>query len=139
MTNISRGMAALTILVVAGFTAGCGSADAPTKAAGPAKKPAVAAPAKTAYCAPLAAAFKVKPPSGQSTSLETMKQYGKLLEPAAAAASAGGNTDVAGFLNLTAKMSADPMHAGDLAQGAFAAAAKAYPVILKDCAIDIMK
>jgi hypothetical protein len=48
MTNLSRGLAALTILVVAGFTAGCGSADSPRAAAAPTKKAAAGAPVKKA-------------------------------------------------------------------------------------------
>jgi hypothetical protein len=166
MTNISRGLAALTILVVAGFTAGCGSADAPTATAAPTKKAAAAAPAKkaapakaapakaapakaarantgpakTAYCVPLAKAQKARPPFDDFTD-EAQKNYGKLLKPAVALAMAAGRTDVGKFLSLTEKISSNPSHDATDEQGvaAFAAMKTAQPIILKDCGIDMLK
>jgi hypothetical protein len=61
MTNISRGLAALTILVVAGFTAGCGSADDPRTAAAPTKKATAGAPAKKAAAPAKAPPAKAPP------------------------------------------------------------------------------
>jgi hypothetical protein len=142
MTNISRGLAALTIFAVAGFTAGCASADAPTKtAAAPAKKTAAPAkkvgPAKTAYCVPLAKAIKATPPFDKLTD-ESMKKYGRLLEPAAALASAGGTTDVGTFLSRYAK---ENLHPGEFFSDESAAGhdrmRKVNAIILKDCGVNM--
>ncbi|MBE3074766.1 MAG: hypothetical protein IMZ75_07440 [Actinobacteria bacterium] len=91
------------------------------------------------YCAPLAAAYRVKPPTGKTTP-KALAKFGKLLTPAAKAAAADGKTDVATLLSTLAAMNSDPLSVtAKQANTAFAAIAKVAPVVLKDCGINLMQ
>jgi hypothetical protein len=133
MNKLSRTCAALTIAAFAAATVGCSSSS-------DASKGATAAGDKAAYCAPLAAAKLARPTPGQAGLDEAMKHYGKLVEPAAAAASAAGKTEVADLLNEVAKANSDPEHP-DMQQieAAVITAKTVGPMILKDCGFDFMK
>ena len=69
-----------------------------------------------------------------------MIRYGKLVEPAAAAASAPGKTEVPGLLNEVAKANADPARPDpEQIAAARITAQPVGPIILKDCGFDFMK
>lgn len=139
MTDHPRTCAALALAVVAGVTA-CGSSPAPAPTA--AKKPAASA-YKATYCAPLAAALNVKPVDWDPVKPGVMENYGKLLAPAANAASTARKTEVAEFLDTLSKLNLDPANnSGVRARASYAALDKIAPLISKDCGIkmrDYMK
>jgi len=133
MTTFSRVCAALSISALAAVSAGCSSSSEAPKVAAPASD-------KAAYCAPLSVAKKARPAQGQAGLDEAMIRYGKLLDPAAAAASTAGKTEVADFLSLVAKMNSNPTNE-DPQQIADAVlkSRTADPIILKDCGFEFMK
>lgn len=62
----------------------------------------------TSYCDPLAAAFEVKPASGEVATDAQLADFAAAMEPAAAAAEADGNTQLADLFTLIAKINAAP-------------------------------
>ena len=151
MTKHCRILAALTISVVAGVTAGCSSPVAaptasakstPSASAPVATTPVATTPngGKPAYCALLATAYLVKPPSGKSVTAAEARKFGKLVEPAAAAASAAGKKDVGDGLSLIAVMNSDITKlTAKQGEAAFASMPIIVPIVMKDCGIDLMK
>ncbi len=137
-------------LLIVGLAA-CGGATTsdPEQTAPPdsatTSSPSVAATSTSVatYCAPLAAAFKVKPPSGQSldaAQTADLVKFGKLLGPAATAAAADGKTDVSKLLVLLGKLNSAPLsvtaeQAGEALKENFRLA----PIIMADCRIDMMQ
>lgn len=95
------------------------------------------------YCAPLAAAYKVKPPSGVALSaaqLADLAKFGKLLGSAADAATADGKPEIAKLLTVLGTMNTDPtsvtaQQAGEAAKET----AKLAPTIKADCKINILE
>lgn len=127
-TNLSRTWAALTIAVVAAVTAGFSSpADAPTargksttSTQAKAKTPAVPAKpklvaGKPTYCAPLAVwnTAAMKMPRERTAQALAMKKIAPMLDPAIAAATADGKTDVAAFFSVMKVAFADSANMTD--------------------------
>lgn len=154
MVYISRTWGVLTVSAVVGVLAGCSSSGTSSPAASdssasssasstasstPTASPSALASAHS-YCAPLAAAYKVKPPTGQKTTPETLAIFGKALTPAAEAAAADGKADVAELLTLLAAMNSDARSVtAERAGTAFDSVAKLSPVVMKDCGINLMQ
>jgi hypothetical protein len=153
MLNRSRLWVALLVSAVASVSVACSSPSssppaAPvTGAAAPSTSSPVPAPSTSSlapasalsYCASLAAAYRVKPPTGKTT-VKAQATFGKLLIPAAKAAAADGKADVAKLLNLLAAMNSDPLSVtAEQAGTAFADIAKVAPVVQKDCGISLMQ
>lgn len=155
MTSPSRTWAVLTIAVLAAVTAGCSSpADAPTARAksttstqskaktpaAPAKSKVVAA--KLTYCAPLAVwnTAAINMPRERTAQELAMKKIAPMLDPAIAAATADGRTDVAAFFSLMKVAFADPANVTDQeGTAAIKEMTKFRPVFLKDCGIKFGK
>lgn len=132
--------------VAAGLTAGCGSstvAPGGTAAKSSTVASSRAAATSSAYCAPLAAfvkAAEANPPSGPAAKEKAKRKIEKLAESVGASASAAGKKDVADFFRLVAHTRADRSHSTTQKKKLFSAsAAKATPVILRDCGFDMMK
>lgn len=144
MTQISRLWAAFAAAALVGSLTGCSSSDAPTASdsASPASESSspTQSESKPSYCAPLAAAFEVKPPTGEATTSDVLAKFGQLLTPAAAAASADGKTDVAELLTTLAAMNSDPSSVtADEAFEVGQTTLDLVPVVMADCGINMMQ
>ena len=71
----------------------------------------------TSYCDPLAAAYEIKPPSGEIASDEELVAFGEALLPVADAASVDGQQDLADMFTLLAKVNSDPDNTTDAETG----------------------
>ncbi len=76
--------------------------------AAPTPDTSVVAAGGTSYCEPLAAAFKIKPASGEPASDAQLAAFGEAMVPAATAAAADGRQDLADMFTLIAKVNSDP-------------------------------
>ena len=99
-----------------------------------------AAAAAASYCAPLEAAYAVKPASGEVASDSDLKAFADAMQPAADAATADGKPELAAFFALIAQLNAAPdsMTAEDTNK-AFSELAQFAPVVQKECGIDMMQ
>jgi hypothetical protein len=92
------------------------------------------------YCAPLAAAYEVKPASGTETTPEVLAEFGNLLTPAAEAAAADGKADVAELLTTLAAMNLDiGSVTAEQAMAVGATTIELAPVVMEDCGINLMQ
>lgn len=135
-------------LLLVGLSACGGATTSSQTAATPPASTATSSPSASSsvsgvtYCAPLAAAYKVKPPSGQALNaaqLADLVKFGKLLGPAADAAAADGKPEIAKLLTVLGAMNSDP-HAVTAQQAgeAFKESSRLAPIIMADCKINIM-
>lgn len=125
-------------LALASLTlAACGSgtsSESPSAAASSAP-----AAAGTSYCEPLAAAYAIKVPSGETGTDEQFAAFGEAMLPAAEAAAADGRQDLADFFLLVAEINANPDGATpDQGEAAFAGAFQFGPEVLEACGVDLM-
>ena len=143
---MSGGFAILVASLAAcgGGTTSSPSSAPPASTAKSTSSPSASSSVATAtYCVPLAAAYKVKPPSGvalNSAQVADMVKFGKLLGPAAEAAAADGKPGVAKLLALLGTMNASPTtvtaaQASEAAQKLSIVA----PIVMADCKIDILQ
>ena len=81
----------------------------------------------------------IESPTGQSVTAEEAKKLGQLLQPAAAASSAG-KKDVGDYLSLMAVMNSDITRlTAKQGEAAFGGMPIIVPIVMKDCGIDMMK
>lgn len=146
-------------LLLAGVSACSGSttssptspAPSTTSATGSPSSSSAGAPTTTAttpataptYCALLAKAYQIKPPTGvklTAAQLADEVQFGKLLTPAAQAAAADGKPEVAKLLTLLSTMNSDPTSVTAAQAGeAFSQISKVSPTVMTDCNINLMQ
>lgn len=96
---------------------GCSSAESSAESPAASQTPSSesvtsAAPVETedevTYCEPLAAAYLLKPPSGEPVSDAELLVFGEAMVPVADAAAADGRQDLADMFTLIAKVNMDP-------------------------------
>lgn len=152
---ITSGTIALLLVGISACSAGTTSSptsSAPTTAS-PTSSPVTtsAPPTATAatpsavptYCALLATAYQIKPPTGvklTAAQLADEVKFGKLLIPASQAAAADGKPEVAKLLTLLATMNSDPTSVTAAQAGeAFSQISKVSPTVMADCKINLMQ
>lgn len=109
----SSALALLAGLVVASVSlVGCSNSSdaiAPDSLASEAAEGQASADAASAsYCDPLAAAYEIKPASGEPAGDADLAAFGEALLPAAAAAAADGRPDLADLFTLLSQVNAHP-------------------------------
>ncbi|MDP2013621.1 MAG: hypothetical protein Q8L05_05285, partial [Actinomycetota bacterium] len=113
------------VLASAGLVA-CSSSSPTTSAPATSKAPMSQAPMSQTpesqtplvdegftYCDPLAAAYAIKPASGEPASNEELAAFGEAMFPVADAASADGREDLAEMFTLVAQVNSDPSSTTD--------------------------
>lgn len=117
----------------------CGSSTS-TESSSAAPESAAAAGGGTSYCAPLQAAYGIKPASGEIATDEQLAAFAEAMLPAAEAAAADGRPELADFFALVAEINANPDGATpDQGEAAFAGAFEFGPEVLTDCGVDLMQ
>jgi hypothetical protein len=132
-TRIAAVGLALSALALSACGSGS-SSESPSAAAS--SEPAAAG---TSYCVPLAAAYEIKVPSGETGTDEQFAAFAEAMLPAAEAAAADGRQDLADFFLLVAEINANPDGATpDQGEAAFAGAFQFGPEVLEACGVDLM-